>query len=77
MPNSRSEVKPTSTNAVALSESAPLRYITFAALYVAQGVPEGLTFFAIPAWLAMNGVGAGPIGGYLAIIVLGIWFNFP
>lgn len=55
---------------VALSESAPLRYLTFAALYVAQGVPEGLTFFAIPAWLAMNGVSAGPIGGYLAIIVL-------
>lgn len=54
----------------ALSESAPLRYITFAALYAAQGIPEGLTFFAIPAWLAMNDVGAGPIGGYLAIIVL-------
>ena len=54
----------------ALSESAPLRYLTFAALYMAQGIPEGLTFFAIPAWLAMHGVGAGPIGGYLAVIVL-------
>lgn len=53
-----------------LGQSAPLRYATFAVLYVAQGIPEGLTFFAIPAWLAMNGVGAGPIGGYLGIIVL-------
>jgi len=56
--------------APALSASAPLRYLTFAALYMAQGIPEGLTFFAIPAWLAMNGVGAGPVGGYLAVIVL-------
>lgn len=62
-------MEPTTRQAV-LSERAPLRYITFAALYMAQGIPEGLTFFAIPAWLAMNGVEAGPIGGYLAIIVL-------
>lgn len=55
---------------VALSERAGLRYATFSALYAAQGIPEGLTFFAIPAWLAMNGVGAGAIGTYLAIIVL-------
>lgn len=53
-----------------LTENAVLRYITFAALYMAQGIPEGLTFFAIPAWLAMNGVEAGPIGAYLAVIVL-------
>ena len=54
----------------ALSTSAPLRYITFGALYLLQGIPEGMTFFAIPAWLAMNGVEAGPIGAYLAVIVL-------
>lgn len=58
------------TGEVVLSTSTPLRYVTFAALYAAQGIPEGLTFFAIPAWLAMNGVGAGAIGSYLAIIVL-------
>ena len=54
----------------ALSRSAPWRYITFAALYAAQGIPEGLTFFGIPAWLALNGVEAGPIGAYLAVITL-------
>lgn len=59
-----------SGGSTALSTSAPLRYITFAALYAAQGIPEGLTFFAIPAWLAMQGVEAGVVGGYLAIIVL-------
>lgn len=56
--------------APALTRSAPWRYTTFAALYAAQGIPEGLTFFAIPAWLALNGVEAGPIGAYLAVIVL-------
>lgn len=54
----------------ALSRSAPWRYLTFAALYAAQGIPEGLTFFGIPAWLALNGVEAGPIGAYLAVITL-------
>ncbi|HQW41289.1 MAG: MFS transporter [Flavobacteriales bacterium] len=70
MSNSLNGVNAKSKGTLALSESAPLRYITFAALYVAQGIPEGLTFFAIPAWLAMNGVDAGTIGGYLAIILL-------
>lgn len=54
----------------ALITSAPLRYITFAALYAAQGIPEGLTFFAIPAWLAVNGVDAAPIGSYLAVVTI-------
>ena len=49
-----------------LSTSPRLRYITFSALYTAQGIPEGLTFFAIPAWLALNNVSAAAIGGYLA-----------
>ena len=53
-----------------LSTSPRLRYITFSALYTAQGIPEGLTFFAIPAWLALNNVSAAAIGGYLAVIVL-------
>jgi len=53
-----------------LSTSPRLRYITFSALYTAQGIPEGLTFFAIPAWLALNHVSAAAIGGYLAVIVL-------
>lgn len=52
----------------ALSENALLRYLSFAALYVAQGIPEGLLWYAIPAWLAANGKTPAEIGGYVAII---------
>jgi len=51
-----------------LSENTFLRYFTFAALYVAQGIPEGLLWYAIPAWLAMNGKSPAEIGSYVAII---------
>ena len=37
-----------------LTSSALSRYFSFSALYIAQGIPEGITFYAIPAWLAMN-----------------------
>ncbi len=54
----------------ALSQNAPLRYLTFSALYVAQGIPEGLLWFGIPAWLAMNGKSAAEIGAFVAILGL-------
>ena len=54
----------------ALSTSAPLRYATFGALYLVQGIPQGLQLFAIPAWLAMNGKDATTVGGYVAICTL-------
>lgn len=54
----------------ALSQNAPLRYLTFSALYFAQGIPEGLLWFGIPAWLAMNGKSAAEIGGFVAILSL-------
>ncbi len=56
--------------ATALSNSAPLRYATFGALYFAQGIPQGLWLFAIPAWMAMNGVDAGIVGSYVGICTL-------
>lgn len=52
----------------ALSENTFLRYFSFAALYVAQGIPEGLLWYAIPAWLAMNGKTPAEIGSYVAVI---------
>lgn len=52
----------------ALSENSFLRYFSFAALYVAQGIPEGLLWYAIPAWLAMNGKSPAEIGSYVAVI---------
>src|SRR5688572_32446086 len=58
----------------ALSEKSTLRYFSFAALYIAQGIPEGLTYYAIPAWMAMNGKSATEIGGFIAVI--GIPWSF-
>jgi len=57
-----------------LADNALSRYITFSALYIAQGIPEGITFFAIPAWLAMNGKSAMEIAAYVGVI--GIPWSF-
>ncbi|QCY69094.1 MFS transporter [Antarcticibacterium flavum] len=57
-----------------LSENATLRYLSFSALYLAQGIPEGITYFAIPAWLAMNGKTPLEIAGFVAVI--GIPWSF-
>ena len=53
-----------------LSENTFLRYFTFAALYVAQGIPEGLLWYGLPAWLAMNGKSPAEIGSYVAVIAI-------
>ena len=47
-----------------------MRYSTFGALYFAQGIPQGLWLFAIPAWMAMNGADATTIGSYVAVCTL-------
>ncbi|MEP4146166.1 MAG: MFS transporter [Halioglobus sp.] len=39
-------------------------------MYFAQGVPRGLLGIALPAWLAAEGVSAGEIASYLAVIIL-------
>jgi len=49
-----------------LSDNTFLRYFNFIALYVAQGIPEGMCFFGIPAWMAMNGKTPGEIGSFVA-----------
>lgn len=54
----------------ALSENAVLRYLSFSALYFAQGVPEGLVIFGIPGWMAMNGKSAAEIGSFTAIALI-------
>lgn len=53
-----------------LSKSSRLRFLTGATLYFAQGIPKGLLNVAMPAWLASQGLGAGAIASYLAIIIL-------
>ena len=59
----------------ALSESATLRYFSLAILYVAQGIPEGMTILGIPAWMAANGKTPAEIGGYTAIIFIPFSFK--
>lgn len=54
----------------ALNTSATLRYSTFGALYFAQGIPQGFQLYAIPAWMAMNGMDAATIGAYVGICTL-------
>ena len=54
----------------ALSENTFLRYFNFIALYVAQGIPEGMALFGIPAWMAMNGKTPGEIGSFVAAVGL-------
>ncbi len=53
-----------------LAESSALRYVSFVVLYFSQGIPEGITIFAIPAWMAINGKSAAEIAGYSALIII-------
>ena len=53
-----------------LSESASLRYLAFSALYISEGIPIGILFYAIPAWLAMNNVPPAAIASYVAVIMI-------
>ncbi len=57
-----------------LSEHTFFRYFSFAILYTAQGLPEGMTYFAIPAWMAMNGKSPAEIGAFVGVI--GIPWSF-
>lgn len=59
-----------------LSEHTFLRYITFIALYFAQGIPEGMLTFGIPAWMAMNGKSPGEIASFAIVAVLPWSFKF-
>ncbi|MEM7780526.1 MAG: MFS transporter [Pseudomonadota bacterium] len=45
-----------------LERSRPLRFFTLFILYVGQGMPIGLFWFAIPAWMAVNGASLQQIG---------------
>lgn len=53
-----------------LSENTFLRYFNFIALYIAQGIPEGILTFGIPAWMAMHGKSLTEIGSFVAISAL-------
>ena len=59
-----------------LSTHTFFRYFTFTILYMAQGIPEGITYFAIPAWMAMNGKTPGEIGAFAGAIGIPWSFKF-
>jgi PAT family beta-lactamase induction signal transducer AmpG len=67
---SQSAVSAKRSGLPSLSENTFVRYINFAILYVAQGIPEGMTFFGIPAWMAMNGKSASEIGTFAAVVII-------
>ncbi len=54
----------------AVSEHRALRLGMIFVLYLAQGVPLGLFFIAIPAWMAASGVSAAGVGTVLAAVSL-------
>lgn len=45
-----------------LEHSRRLRLFTLFILYVGQGMPIGLFWFAVPAWMAVNGASAADVG---------------
>ena len=53
-----------------LTSSAFSRYFSFSALYIAQGIPEGILFFALPAWLAMNDKSPVDIAAFIGVILI-------
>jgi len=53
-----------------LDQSRPLRLFTLFILYVTQGVPIGLFWVAIPAWMAANGAGAKDVAYVLGFTAL-------
>jgi len=46
----------------AFSDSRNLRLFLGTLLYLAQGFPQGVVFYAIPSWLAVNGQSAAVVG---------------
>jgi len=53
-----------------LEASRKLRLFTLFILYVGQGMPIGLFFFAVPAWMAANGASAAEVGSVAALTAL-------
>ncbi|WP_324076095.1 MAG: MFS transporter [Erythrobacter sp.] len=53
-----------------LERSRALRLFTLFILYVGQGMPIGLFFFAVPAWMASNGASAAEVGSVSALTAL-------
>ncbi len=53
-----------------LASSRRLRLFTIFILYIAQGIPIGLFWYAIPAWMAANGADAADVAWVLGLTAL-------
>lgn len=53
-----------------LEKSAKLRLITVFLFYFTQGVPVGLFFYAVPAWLASTGASTVAVAGVVSASIL-------
>lgn len=60
----------------ALSQRASTRYFTFIALYFAEGLPMGILFIGIPAWLAMHDKTVAEIASFDVACALPWTFKF-
>jgi PAT family beta-lactamase induction signal transducer AmpG len=58
------------SSGLVLERSRPLRLFTLFILYVGQGLPIGLFWFAIPTWMAVNGASAADVGSVAALTAL-------
>ena len=54
----------------AFTDSRNLRLFLGTLLYLAQGFPQGVVFYAIPSWLAVNGQSAAVVGSAAAAATL-------
>lgn len=59
-----------------LSQSSFLRYFNFIALYFVEGLPQGMLFIGIPAWLAVSGKSVSEIGTFAVACSLPWTFKF-
>ncbi|MEM9885487.1 MAG: MFS transporter [Bacteroidota bacterium] len=59
-----------------LADSAFLRYFNFIALYFTEGLPQGMLYIGIPAWMANSGKSAGEIGAFAVAASLPWTFKF-
>lgn len=64
------QTTPARSAGLVLEHSRALRLFTLFILYVGQGMPIGLFWFAIPAWMAVNGAPAADVGSVAALTAL-------
>ena len=65
-----------SNKVISLAGRPWVRYFTFIALYFAEGLPMGVLFIGIPAWMAMNNKTVTEIGAFDVACALPWTFKF-